>query len=80
MKMRKPRFVMNVKDLMRKLLDLPSDALVVLACDSEGNRFSPLSDVQLGCYQPDAVAADIGDFYVEDAPKRAKAVCLWPVR
>lgn len=65
---------MNVETLITELQKLPKNALVVLAADSEGNGFSPLSDLFIGLYEADNTysgqfSEDYGSEY---------AVCLWP--
>ena len=67
---------MTVKQLIKKLQDLPQNALVVMSKDSEGNSFSPLSEGSTEWYVPDSSYS--GDL-VEEKEKGAKqAVVLWP--
>lgn len=60
---------------LRAALDgLPDDMLVVLAKDSEGNRYSPLADAELGrSYQPDTTWS--GELVTEGGEV---CVLLWP--
>lgn len=44
---------MNVRDLIKELMQYPEDALVVMASDGEGNSHSPLSGVDGVFYVPD---------------------------
>ena len=46
---------MNVKELKEAIADLPDEMEVILQKDSEGNGFSPLSDVSANVvYIPDS--------------------------
>jgi hypothetical protein len=40
---------MTVKDLKENIADLPDDMEVILQKDSEGNGYSPLSDLDANC-------------------------------
>ena len=48
---------MTVKELRRELAGLDDDLLVVMSSDSEGNSYSPLSEVISG-----------NSMYIEDSP------------
>lgn len=62
---------MNVDQLLAILRNCDPKALVVLAADTEGNRFSPL----YGWGETKYHDGDICD----DGPKEHQnAVCLWP--
>lgn len=53
---------MNVKELRELLATLPDDMEIILSKDSEGNRFSPLSDYNAdSIYVPDSTYS--GDVY-----------------
>jgi hypothetical protein len=74
---------MNVGELCALLLTYPSDRLVVASKDSEGNEFSPVSEVSVGKYEADTTWS--GEFisYVEDETRRrtvseSNALCIWP--
>jgi len=86
---------MNVKELKELLNTLPDDTEIVMSCDAEGNRFSPLADSSSQYhYLPDTTWS--GDLWSEederdydpDIPEDAevcppvdavKALVLWPV-
>lgn len=73
---------MTVADLRAALADLPDDHLVILAKDSEGNQFGPLSEEGVGVGAYHATTTWYGDFWATaDAPRAfpINAVCLWPV-
>lgn len=64
---------MTVGELIEYLSRYPSDHLVVLAKDAEGNGFSPMYDSSEEEYIPDSTySGDLGD---DDF----NAVVLWPV-
>jgi hypothetical protein len=67
---------MTVADLRRLLDELPPEAIVVLAKDSEGNDFSPLADHGTGTYTPRRPWS--GEFTPDPAGDSFPAVCLWP--
>ena len=45
---------MKVKNLIEQLQHEDPEALVVMAKDSEGNGYSPLSDYWVGAYRPES--------------------------
>jgi hypothetical protein len=68
---------MKVKKLIKLLEDLDEDATVILSKDSEGNYFSPLSDVTDDCkYTPNNKWS--GDIVSKDSKEGKDAVVLWP--
>lgn len=84
---------MIVRELRKALADLPDDMVVVMACDAEGNGFSPLVEIAESMYHaeteysgetyptPEEVA-DASNHFDEDdeAPDGAvRVVTLWPV-
>ncbi len=48
---------MTVRELVGRLSELDPDALVVLSCDAEGNRDSPLRGVFAGTYVAETAVA-----------------------
>jgi hypothetical protein len=81
---------MKVKQLIKELLKVDQERLVVMSKDSEGNGYSPLSDISEGAYQADSTwsgefglekltAEDRKDgFSEEDIIDGVKAICLHP--
>lgn len=76
---------MTVAELRHLLEEFNDDDIIVLSCDSEGNRFSPLLDVTTGFYIEDSEWS--GDFVdVEEVDEDENinvtgsptAVALWP--
>ena len=67
---------MKVKQLINKLQKLPSNAIVVLSSDSEGNRYAPLSGV--GQYKYIEHNAYSGEVIGTDEDDGVTAVVLWP--
>lgn len=54
--------MLKVRDLIEILETADADAVVVLACDSEGNGFSPVvEEYSTGVYIPDTTWS--GEFY-----------------
>jgi hypothetical protein len=51
------RHAMTVAQLRYELADIPDDAIVVLAKDSEGNGFSPLAALGVAWYVPESTWA-----------------------
>lgn len=86
---------MKLSDLRRRLAELdhlPDETIVVLAKDGEGNRFSPLSEVEQSMYladsthsgehyptEADRLAMDDPDEYDEAPDEAVPAVFLWPI-
>lgn len=76
---------MTVEELRRSLDSFPSDALVVIAKDSEGNGHSPLTNSWQGFY--DAEQPWFGSVYDDrdikecalDASKMVVAIILTPM-
>lgn len=74
---------MKVKDLKELLSDIDDNLEVVLSCDAEGNKYSPLSDYCIGMYEPETTWC--GDFYSqEDAEEcgfdyNENSLIFWPV-
>lgn len=81
----------SLRAQLAELDDLPGDTIVILSKDSEGNRFSPLADLDTGLY--DAETTWMGDRYMTDEDREATgqpdeypkapesavpAVFLWP--
>ncbi len=63
---------MLVRDLIARLQTMPPDALVVQACDSEGNGYSPTTEVEAVRYIADTSwAGYLGN-------EGGSAVALWP--
>ncbi len=67
----------TVAKVRAALEGMPGDAYVVQARDSEGNRFSPFAEAEVGHYLPDS--AWQGEVVDESEPGALKAVVLWPV-
>lgn len=42
---------MNVRDLIKELMQYPEDLEVIIQKDAEGNGYSPLSGANVGLYQ-----------------------------
>lgn len=84
---------MTVRELREALADLPDDMVVVIACDAEGNGYSPLVEIAESMYHaeteysgetyptPEEIADTNNQFTEEDeAPDGAVRVAtLWPV-
>jgi hypothetical protein len=76
---------MKVKQLKEILAEMADDALVVLAEDAEGNRFSPVSSYNTDMkYLPDRQPWRRGRIFEEMQPEfsseQAKAaLVLWPL-
>ena len=74
---------MKVSELIEMLESLDADALVVLSKDSEGNGFSPVTDVDPCHYTPfntwsgECIDTDDMDD-ADDHPDAEPCVCLWP--
>lgn len=73
---------MTTNELIKKLSIYPSDTLVVMSKDSEGNSFSPLASldnyyyIAHNSYSGDLVdGPDKEDYEPEELQK---VVCLWP--
>ena len=80
---------MTVGELIENLKDFDSDAIVVLAADSEGNSYSPLNDYAFGYYDSNANVVHSDEeffeqeFDSEEGEEEYKisavpAVVLWP--
>ncbi len=71
---------MKVSELIEMLEAFDSDALVVQSKDSEGNGFSPVTEVEDGHYTPfNKWSGEV--HHPDDAPDYPDAeacVCLWP--
>lgn len=75
---------MKVKQLIKQLQKFDPDHEVILSGDSEGNRFSPASELGEYCYTPENTWSgeirDLDDELEEDEAKPvANAVVIWPV-
>jgi hypothetical protein len=76
----------TVAELIDELQMLPSNAIVVMSKDAEGNRFSPFAEFSIGVYEPDTTYS--GEFSTveegddtetgEEPAEGLPAVCLWP--
>lgn len=60
---------MTVADLQAALATLPSNTLVVLAKDGEGNAFSPLTEAEPALYAADSTYS--GEHYMTDEQRQA---------
>lgn len=75
---------MNVKELKEFIKDLPDETVVILAKDSEGNKFSPLGNFYPGYYFPanswsgDFVSATDEEPYLPISMGDCDAICLSP--
>lgn len=79
---------MKVKKLKSLLKDIPDNAEIVLASDSEGNSFHTLSDIQTGLFlvrdEYDEISVfdkeDLEDYLSEEERdvEKAKCVVFWP--
>lgn len=77
----------TVAKLRSMLADLPSDAVVVLAKDPEGNGFSPLADLGAAWYVPECtwagevydIGADADGEVFEPRPGDLYAIVFEPV-
>lgn len=70
---------MTVRELVRKLQELPQEALVVMSSDGEGNSYSPLDSLWIGDYVAESTWS--GNMFVEDELEPGEgvaAVCLDP--
>lgn len=83
---------MKVKELIDQLQFLDPEAEVVIAKDSEGNGFGPLSEIEPGVYVAESTWSGFwcGDEYLgnpdysqpeDQVPNvwAGRGVCLWPV-
>lgn len=73
---------MKVKDLLKILETMGSDALVIMSIDAEGNRFYPMDEngVSSAIYRPER-AGHVGDIIDEEDGREegdVDAVCFWP--
>lgn len=76
---------MTVSELKKYLDNFNDDDIVVMSKDSEGNYFSPLSDVSEGLYDADSTYN--GEFYCDSNIEEddeweyegTNSVCLWPI-
>jgi hypothetical protein len=81
---------MTVMELIKKLNDLPSDAVVIQSRDAEGNGFSPVADVGIGRYEAendwsgemklDKLTPELEKqgYSEEDVGDGPIAICFWP--
>lgn len=75
---------MNVKELKEFIKDLPDETVVILAKDSEGNKFSPLASVYAGYYFPtndwsgDFISSTDEEAYQAIDVGDCDAICLGP--
>ena len=52
---------MKIKELVERLLKQDQDRIVIISKDSEGNGYSPLSEIYIGKYRPyNTWSGDIG--------------------
>lgn len=70
---------MKVHELIKQLSKLDPNTLVVMACDSEGNCYSPLYDFGIGMYRPECsyygeLVDEEGKIESSDVP----CIVLWP--
>lgn len=49
---------------------------IIMAKDSEGNSFSPLSDFDWGNYEP--INTWSGEYSGIESNESVKAICMWP--
>jgi hypothetical protein len=69
--------MLTVKRLKELLSDYPDQHIIILASDSEGNSFSPMSEADQGGYF--AETNSWGEYrHSDDDPPIVNAVCLWP--
>jgi len=66
---------MLIKDLVKKLQEEDQDAIVIMSCDSEGNNFSPLSNLESSHYLAESTYS--GDLSTDT--KDQLAIVLYPV-
>ena len=82
---------MTVKELIEKLQQEDPERIVIISKDSEGNNFSPLSDLSAYAYDPETIrSGDIGIEKLTDENREQgytienivvdgqKAIVLWP--
>lgn len=68
---------MKVRELVKDLLELDQDFDVIIAKDTEGNGYSPMSSpITTGRYTPETTWA--GEFEDSDTAMSINAICLWP--
>ena len=75
---------MKVRELIKKLAELDPEAIVIVSKDAEGNRFSPLSQIDTGWYQADStwsgeIHEDSENPDRDDVKDLPRAVVLWPI-
>ena len=75
---------MTVQELIEKLKCMPHDARVILSCDMEGNRASPVDDVTIESYRRIALVPlknEVGDLLCEEDSDDddERPVVLWPL-
>jgi hypothetical protein len=81
--------LMIVSDLIEQLQELPPDLEIIMSKDAEGNRFSPLSDIDQQRYRAESTYEGSmlhevdKDYYGEDWDEMVEnsipAVFFWPV-
>jgi len=71
---------MQVKDLIEKLSLVNPNTIIVMSSDSEGNNYSPLSDLFLGKYEPEtAWSGHVYDSREDDVSDLEDAIVLEPM-
>ena len=78
----------TVHDMIEELSKFPGDAVVVMACDAEGNNYRELDEVEGDYWSDNSVYGDIDilmhedDFEDEDEDNHQvlnQTVVLWPL-
>lgn len=67
---------MTIGELVKKLSIYPDNMPIIMAKDSEGNSFSPLSDFDWGNYEP--INTWSGEYSGIESNESVKAICMWP--
>jgi hypothetical protein len=71
----------TVRELVQKLNQYPSDAVVIVSSDAEGNSHSPLDDVSSGVYVADSTwSGELSEHSDPESDNERLAIVLWPIR
>lgn len=71
------RFCTTVAELREVLTQFPSDAIIIMAKDGEGNDYSPYADIGASWYEP--VQTWSGETHESEQPGTIRCVVLMPI-